>query len=147
VRLKEGATINKSLATLGNVINALAERSSLLSTSSTLRSSSSTFNLSSPSVALSLAAKSTNSVHNTPSASPRRVRVPFIPYRNSVLTWLLKDSLGGNSRTFMIAGNDLKMKNWNTCFLFVYFEQLSLRPPWPIRRLSARCDLLSELNT
>uniref|UniRef100_A0A3Q3KCD8 Kinesin family member 13Bb n=1 Tax=Monopterus albus TaxID=43700 RepID=A0A3Q3KCD8_MONAL len=27
----------------------------------------------------------------------------FVPYRDSVLTWLLKDSLGGNSRTAMIA--------------------------------------------
>ncbi|XP_043485781.1 kinesin-like protein Klp98A isoform X4 [Polistes fuscatus] len=34
------------------------------------------------------------------SSSKRNV---FIPYRDSVLTWLLKDSLGGNSKTIMIA--------------------------------------------
>ncbi|XP_059615562.1 kinesin-like protein KIF13A isoform X9 [Phlebotomus argentipes] len=27
----------------------------------------------------------------------------FVPYRDSVLTWLLKDNLGGNSRTVMVA--------------------------------------------
>ncbi|XP_028461510.1 kinesin-like protein KIF13B isoform X2 [Perca flavescens] len=30
-------------------------------------------------------------------------RTKFVPYRDSVLTWLLKDSLGGNSRTAMVA--------------------------------------------
>ena len=27
----------------------------------------------------------------------------FVPYRDSTLTWILKDNLGGNSRTTMIA--------------------------------------------
>lgn len=30
-------------------------------------------------------------------------RQSYIPYRDSVLTWLLKESLGGNSRTIMVA--------------------------------------------
>ncbi|KAK8758441.1 hypothetical protein V5799_003929 [Amblyomma americanum] len=36
------------------------------------------------------------------STSHSKKRV-FIPYRDSVLTWLLRDSLGGNSKTIMIA--------------------------------------------
>jgi kinesin family protein 14 len=36
------------------------------------------------------------------SSTGRRKRV-YIPYRDSVLTWLLKESLGGNSKTSMIA--------------------------------------------
>ncbi|KAM3147616.1 hypothetical protein pb186bvf_000423 [Paramecium bursaria] len=56
-RLREAANINKSLTTLGLVINSLSEQ-----------------NLK-----------------------------KFIPYRDSKLTFLLKESLGGNSRTFMIA--------------------------------------------
>ena len=60
LRLIEGANINKSLLTLGNCINALAEKS-------------------------------------------KKGSKIYIPYRDSKLTRLLKDSLGGNSRTVMIA--------------------------------------------
>ncbi|XP_076283674.1 kinesin-like protein 98A isoform X2 [Lasioglossum baleicum] len=41
-----------------------------------------------------------SSTNDVSSSSKRNV---FIPYRDSVLTWLLKDSLGGNSKTIMIA--------------------------------------------
>lgn len=60
IRLKEGATINRSLTTLGKVIAALESNS-------------------------------------------KKKKIEFIPYRESVLTWLLKENLGGNSKTAMIA--------------------------------------------
>ncbi|POM67981.1 Kinesin-like protein [Phytophthora palmivora] len=60
-RFKEGVNINRGLLALGNVINALCERSQ------------------------------TNSLAS------------HIPYRDSKLTRLLQDSLGGNSKTLMIA--------------------------------------------
>ncbi|DBA04976.1 TPA: hypothetical protein N0F65_006978 [Lagenidium giganteum] len=60
-RFKEGVNINKSLLSLGNVINALSERCRTNSTA----------------------------IH--------------VPYRDSKLTRLLQDSLGGNSKTLMIA--------------------------------------------
>eukprot|EP00696_Hemimastix_kukwesjijk_P015989 gnl/Hemi2/4282_TR1497_c0_g1_i1.p1 gnl/Hemi2/4282_TR1497_c0_g1~~gnl/Hemi2/4282_TR1497_c0_g1_i1.p1 ORF type:complete len:1126 (+),score=475.80 gnl/Hemi2/4282_TR1497_c0_g1_i1:154-3531(+) len=34
---------------------------------------------------------------------PKGGKKPFVPYRDSVLTWLLKESLGGNAKTVMIA--------------------------------------------
>ncbi|ELU15797.1 hypothetical protein CAPTEDRAFT_82852, partial [Capitella teleta] len=62
-RLREGASINKSLHTLGKVISLLSERSTTV---------------------------------------PKKKKL-FIPYRDSVLTWLLRESLGGNSKTAMLA--------------------------------------------
>lgn len=36
-------------------------------------------------------------------ANPKGSKKFYIPYRDSTLTWLLKDSLGGNSKTIMLA--------------------------------------------
>lgn len=40
---------------------------------------------------------------NHPVARKKRQAREVVPYRDSILTWLLKDSLGGNSKTAMIA--------------------------------------------
>ncbi|GAM90654.1 hypothetical protein ANO11243_086990 [Dothideomycetidae sp. 11243] len=72
-RLREGSNINQSLTTLGRVIAALSD----------------------PKRQRALQAKGTQ--------SPSKRRLEVVPYRDSVLTWLLKDSLGGNSKTAMVA--------------------------------------------
>jgi kinesin family member 1 len=72
-RLKEGAAINLSLTSLGNVISALAENS-----------------------------------------SGKNVRVP---YRDSVLTKLLMNALGGNSKTIMVLLRE-KKKVFSNSFTF-----------------------------
>lgn len=69
-RLEEGSSINKSLTTLGIIIEKLAEP---------------------------LVKKNDKKKHGE-----------FIPYRDSTLTWLLKENLGGNSRTAIVAtGNPI----------------------------------------
>ncbi|XP_035596547.1 kinesin-like protein KIF1B isoform X8 [Oncorhynchus keta] len=42
-------------------------------------------------------------VDYTTSKSKKKKKTDFIPYRDSVLTWLLRENLGGNSRTAMVA--------------------------------------------
>ncbi|KAK3328485.1 P-loop containing nucleoside triphosphate hydrolase protein [Cercophora scortea] len=84
-RLREGSNINKSLTTLGRVIAALADPKK-----PPPRSTSSISSLLRPK---SRAGNSSSSTNNT----------NVVPYRDSILTWLLKDSLGGNSKTAMIA--------------------------------------------
>ncbi|KAK5167643.1 uncharacterized protein LTR77_007342 [Saxophila tyrrhenica] len=73
-RLREGGNINQSLTTLGRVIAALADPKR------------------------QQAQSRPNSRQNQ---SKRRAEV--VPYRDSVLTYLLKSSLGGNSKTAMVA--------------------------------------------
>lgn len=85
-RLVEGGKINKSLTTLGRVIAALADprRHAAVGPTTSGRSSP------------------------RPGSSRGKSKggmagLEVVPYRDSVLTWLLKDSLGGNSKTAMVA--------------------------------------------
>lgn len=72
-RLREGGNINQSLTTLGRVIAALSDP------------------------------KRQAASRKSASSNQSRRRADMVPYRDSVLTWLLKDSLGGNSKTAMVA--------------------------------------------
>ncbi|XP_074853178.1 stAR-related lipid transfer protein 9 [Carettochelys insculpta] len=88
-RITEGANINKSLVTLGIVISTLAQNSQMFSSCQSISS---------------IPSEGDNHVSSHSAGSiggPRRQA--YIPYRDSILTWLLKDSLGGNSKTIMIA--------------------------------------------
>ncbi|XP_069474241.1 kinesin-like protein KIF1A isoform X2 [Ambystoma mexicanum] len=38
-----------------------------------------------------------------PNKNKKKKKTDFVPYRDSVLTWLLRENLGGNSRTAMVA--------------------------------------------
>lgn len=61
-------------------------------------------------------------------------KVEKVPYRDSVLTWLLKDSLGGNSKTAMIAAispADYEETLSTLRYAFVIF--IFLFASWPFR--------------
>uniref|UniRef100_A0A8C4WJZ1 Kinesin-like protein n=1 Tax=Gopherus evgoodei TaxID=1825980 RepID=A0A8C4WJZ1_9SAUR len=88
-RITEGANINKSLVTLGIVISTLAQNSQMFSSCQSINS-------------ITSEGDNHASSHSPGSVSGTR-RQAYIPYRDSILTWLLKDSLGGNSKTIMIA--------------------------------------------
>ena len=48
--------------------------------------------------------------HGKRSSDEDKDKDSFVPYRNSVLTWLLKESLGGNARTTMLAAITVKSR-------------------------------------
>uniref|UniRef100_A0A8C4KW93 Kinesin-like protein n=1 Tax=Dromaius novaehollandiae TaxID=8790 RepID=A0A8C4KW93_DRONO len=89
-RITEGANINKSLVTLGIVISTLAQNSQMFSSCQSINT------VTSEGESSHAGSPSTSSISGTR-------RQAYIPYRDSILTWLLKDSLGGNSKTIMIA--------------------------------------------
>ncbi|MGH0126362.1 UNVERIFIED_CONTAM: hypothetical protein FKN15_027425 [Acipenser sinensis] len=95
-RITEGANINKSLVTLGIVISTLAQNCQMFSSCQSISSMGSEGE-----------GSSVGSQSSSQSGSGRRHC--YIPYRDSALTWLLKESLGGNSHTIMVATQNCPM--------------------------------------
>ncbi|XP_065492617.1 stAR-related lipid transfer protein 9 isoform X2 [Caloenas nicobarica] len=89
-RITEGANINKSLVTLGIVISTLAQNSQMFSSCQSINT-------------ITSEGESTHADSPAAGSVSGTRRPAYIPYRDSILTWLLKDSLGGNSKTIMIA--------------------------------------------
>ncbi|ELU02132.1 hypothetical protein CAPTEDRAFT_196619 [Capitella teleta] len=106
-RLKEGAAINTSLSALGNVIAALAEKSEGKNVRGTFHCERASNTGASGSrlkegaaINTSLSALGNCIAALADQGTGKKSRVPF---RDSMLTKLLKNALGGNSKTIMIA--------------------------------------------
>ena len=93
-RMEEGVNINKSLATLGRCINALAQRES---PPPTAKAAPARTPAKSPAAGKAAAGKA--AAGGAAAKKPAAV----VPYRDSVLTWLLRESLGGNAVSVMLA--------------------------------------------
>ncbi|KAJ1563060.1 kinesin-like protein Klp8, partial [Cladochytrium tenue] len=108
VRLKEGSAINRSLTALGKVISALAEAEN---------------------GAVGSSSAGTSGTHILAKRTSTRKLKPdsFIPYRDSVLTWLLKDSLGGNSKTVMLAALSPSDVNYDETLSTLRFAERAKR--------------------
>lgn len=92
-RLKEGININRSLVTLGIVISTLGKQ---LLVKWRFQVKVHIF------IRFHFISLSGVTADLSVGGGMKR-KHSFVPYRDSVLTWLLKDSLGGNSKTIMIA--------------------------------------------
>lgn len=130
INFKEAININKSLSTLGLVISKLAAQSQarLAGKDKSIASKPKVSSKPTPVTATTkptrlMTDKSTAAVQKSNVKSPTQKMSPkspidksiseHIPYRDSVLTWILKESLGGNSKTFMIATVSPSELNYN----------------------------------
>jgi hypothetical protein len=87
--MKDAININKSLTQLGLVISELSKRNF-----TTIKRKIPNTNVN-------------DEIHDT------KKRNNFISFRDSKLTWILKESLGGNSKTFMLANISASSKNYH----------------------------------
>lgn len=130
INFKEAININKSLSTLGLVISKLAAASIKGSAQAAApkrpvtKTKNSTYDRYSPTTTKVARTKQSPARRSPASRSPQaseskksvvetQLITDHIPFRDSVLTWILKESLGGNSKTFMLATVSPSEINYN----------------------------------
>jgi len=89
INFQEATMINKSLSALGLVINKLALRKIKMKKTKKVKKTT---------------------LKKTPISKSKSNHIPF---RDSVLTWILSESLGGNSKTYMLATISPSSLNYN----------------------------------
>ena len=71
----------------------------------------------------------------------------LVPYRDSVLTWLLKDALGGNAHTLMLCAVDPSAENAEqTLTTLRYADQAKKITTRPVENIDTTKKMVRELN-
>eukprot|EP01034_Spumella_vulgaris_P022337 gene22337-28457_t len=160
--LVETQNINKSLLALGDVLHALSVNATALRKNHRIEYENSS-NLPSPSGSTpggqtpNFSSESTPRDSRTPSQAGSSFNTPLkptkvhIPYLNSKLTHLLKDSLGGNTKTVMMCNVSPEMEHYHqTYYTLMYASRAKkVRNFTLVNRVEISDDLLdlsSEMN-
>lgn len=93
-RLEEGSSINRSLSALGNCIRALSDAQAKGRRAAGAGGAG---------PAQGLAAAAREAAAAAAAAAASSAAGTHVPFRDSVLTWLLKNSLGGNAKVALVA--------------------------------------------
>ena len=95
-RLEEGSSINRSLSALGNCIRALSDAQAKGRRAAGAGAGGA-------GAAQGLAAAAREAAAAAAAAAASGAAGTHVPFRDSVLTWLLKNSLGGNAKVALVA--------------------------------------------
>jgi hypothetical protein len=150
--LVETQNINKSLLALGDVLHALSTNATALLKNQRLEyGSTSAFNSPVTSTEGTPTPRTSQSQPNTTLNTPMKPTRVHIPYLNSKLTHLLKDSLGGNTKTVMMCCVSPEMEHYHqTYYTLMYASRAKkVRNYTLVNRVEISeelMDLTSEAN-